>query len=89
MGTQKGGGSQLPGVPPTGTQASGGTQPSLEWLPGSSHQVAGSAAVMATLPAAADARRRQIHPRDLLTYPRDQTRAASRADRLHQKRRCC
>jgi hypothetical protein len=60
-GTQEGGGmqpggSQLPGVPPAETQAGGGTQPSPGGLQGSSHQVAGSAAMMATPPSAADAR---------------------------------
>jgi hypothetical protein len=83
-------GSHLGGAPPTwsqegaGTQlggsqlpdASGGAQPSLGGSPGSYHEVPGLSAAMETPHATADARRRHIHPRDLLTYPRDQTRAA-------------
>jgi hypothetical protein len=93
-GTEEGGGtqlgrSQLPGAPPIGTQSSGGMQPSLGGLPGSYHQVVGAAAVMATPPAVADDRRRQIHPCDPLRYPRDQTWAAARVDRLHQEGRRC
>jgi hypothetical protein len=52
---------QLPDV-------SGEAQPSPGGLPGSSHEVAGLAAAMATPQPTADARHRQIHPRDLLTY---------------------
>jgi hypothetical protein len=37
----------------------------------------------------ADARRRQIHPRDPLMYPREQTHATVRADRLLKKTRRC
>jgi hypothetical protein len=79
--TQEGGGtrigeSQLPDARPTGTQVSGGTQPSPGGLPGSSHQIARSVAVMATPHVAADASR-PIHPRDPLTYPCEQTRAAA------------
>jgi hypothetical protein len=36
-----------------------------------------------------DARRQQIHPPDLLTYPREQTHAAARALRLLKKPRRC
>jgi hypothetical protein len=70
---QSPGGSQLPG-------ASGGQ-------PGSSHEVAGSTAAVETPQATGDARRRQIHPPDPLTYPRDQTHAAARATRLLKKPR--
>jgi hypothetical protein len=73
---------QLPDV-------SGEAQPSPGGLPGSSHEVAGLAAAMATPQPTADARHRQIHPRDLLTYPRKQTHAAVRADMLHKKTRRC
>jgi hypothetical protein len=91
------GGSQLPGAIATTTQEGGGTQPSSgEWPEvayggaGSSHSVAGSTAAVAMMtPPADDARRRQIHPRDQLTYPRDQTWATARADRQQQKKRCC
>jgi hypothetical protein len=76
------GGSQLPG-------ASSGSHPSPGGLPGSSHEVAGSAAAMATPQAIADARRQQIHPCDPLTYPRKQTHTAARADKLHKKTRRC
>jgi hypothetical protein len=86
-------GSQLGGAPPTWTHegartqpegsqlpgASGGAQPSPGGLPGSSQEVAGSAAAMATPQSTVDARRRQIHPRDPLTYPREKTHAAVRA----------
>jgi hypothetical protein len=61
---------ELPGARPTGTQVSGGTQLSPGGLPGSSHQVAWLVAAMATPQAAADARRRQFHPRGPLMYPR-------------------
>jgi hypothetical protein len=44
-----------------------------------------TAAVMTT-PPAADARCRQIHPRDQLTYPGEQTRAATRVDKQQQKK---
>jgi hypothetical protein len=67
---QSPGGSQLPG-------ASGGQ-------PGSSHEVAGSKVAVETPQATGDARRRQIHPPDPLTYPRDQTHAAARALKLHK-----
>jgi hypothetical protein len=80
-GTQPGG-SQLPGV-------NGGAQPSLGGLLGSSHEDARSAAAMATPQPTTNARRLQIHPRDPLTYPRDQTHAAVRAGRLHKKARRC
>jgi hypothetical protein len=90
-GTQPGG-SQLPGASgetqPGGSQlpgADGGAQPSPGGLPGSSHEVAGLAASMTTPQPTTDARRRQIHPRDPLTYPREQTHAAVRADRLQKK----
>jgi hypothetical protein len=73
---------QLPDV-------SGEAQPSPGGLPGSSHEVAGLAAAMATPQPTADARHRHIHPRDLLTYPHEQTHAAVRADMLHKKTRRC
>jgi hypothetical protein len=81
---QPGAASQLPG-------ASGGLSPGGSQLPGasggqpgSSHEVAGSTTTVETLQASGDARRRQIHPPDLLTYPRDQTHAAARALKLHR-----
>jgi hypothetical protein len=55
--------------------ASGGVQPSPGGLPESSHEVVESAAAMATPQPVADARHRQIHPLDLLAYPREQTHA--------------
>jgi hypothetical protein len=85
------GGSQLPG-------ASGGAQRSLggSQLPGasrgqpwSSHEVEGSTAVVATLQSTSDARRRQIHPPDPLTYPRKQTHTAARVARLLKKASRC
>jgi hypothetical protein len=94
-GTQPGG-SQLPGArggtQPGGSQlpgASGGAQPSPGRLPGLSHEVAGSAAVMATPQPTVDARCHQIHSRDLLAYPREQTHATVKADRLLKKTRRC
>jgi hypothetical protein len=56
--------------------ASGGVQPSPRGLPESSHEVVESAAAMVTPQPVADARRWQIHPLDLLAYPREQTHAA-------------
>jgi hypothetical protein len=98
------GGLQLRGAPTTGTQEGGGTQLSSGgWLEvatrgaGSSHPVAGSThtvagstatATMTTTPAD-DAMRRQIHPHDQLTYPRDQTWVVARAARQQQKKRRC
>jgi hypothetical protein len=72
---QSPGGSQLPG-------ASGGQ-------PGSSHEVAGSTAAVVTPQPTGDARRRQIHPPDPLTYLRKQTHAATRAARLLKKPKRC
>jgi hypothetical protein len=69
------GGSQLPG-------ASGGQ-------PGSPHEVAGSTTAVATPQPTSDARRRQIHPPDPLTYPREQTHAAARTAKLLKKARRC
>jgi hypothetical protein len=95
VGTQPGG-SQLPGASggthPGGSQlpgASGGAQSSPGGLPGLSHEVTRSAAVMATPQPTADARRWQIHPRDPLMYPSEQTHAAVRANRLQKKARRC
>jgi hypothetical protein len=68
-------GSQLPGA--------GGGQP------GSSHKVAGSTAAVETPQTTSDARRWQIHPPDLLMYPRDQAHAAARALKLLKKPRWC
>jgi hypothetical protein len=76
--------SQLPG-------ASGEAQPSPGGLqlpgasggqPGSSHEVAGSTTAVATPQPTGDGRRRQMHPRDPLTYPRQQTHATTQAARL-------
>jgi hypothetical protein len=74
------GGSQLP-------DASGGAQQSPRGLPGSSHEVAGSAAPMVIPQPTGDARHRHIHPHDPLTYPREKTHAAVRANNLLKKTR--
>jgi hypothetical protein len=66
----------------TAGSASGG-------LPGSSHEVAGSTEAVATPQPTGDVRRRQIHPPDPLTYPREQTHATARAARLLKKTRRC
>jgi hypothetical protein len=85
------GGSQLPGASGGAQQSPGGSQlPGASGgQPGSSHEVAGSTAAVETPQATGDARRRQIHPPDLLTYPRDQTHATARATRLLKKPRRC
>jgi hypothetical protein len=80
---------QLPGASDGAQQSPGGSQlPDASGRqPGSSHEVAGSTAAVETPQATGDARRRQIHPSDPLTYPRDQTHAAARALELHKKPR--
>jgi hypothetical protein len=85
------GGSQLPGTSGGALQSLGGSQlaGTSGGLPGSSHEVAGSTAAVATPQPTGDARRRQIHPPDLLTYPREQTHVAARAARLLKKTRRC
>jgi hypothetical protein len=86
VGTQPGG-SQLLGASGGAQQSPGGSQllGASGGLPGSSHEVAGSAAAMAAPQSTGDGRRRPIHPRDPLTYSREQTHAAARADRLLKK----
>jgi hypothetical protein len=59
------------------------------WGAAISRRLPGSAAAMATPHPTVDARRRQIHPRDPLTYPREQTHATVRADWLLKKTRRC
>jgi hypothetical protein len=83
------GGSLLPGASGGAHQSPGGSQlPSASGgQPGSSHKVARSAAAVETPQATGDARCRQIHPPDPLTYPREQTHAAARALRLLKKTR--
>jgi hypothetical protein len=56
-------------------------------VPGSSHEVAGSAAPMVIPQPTGDARHRHIHPHDPLTYPREKTHAAVRANNLLKKTR--
>jgi hypothetical protein len=86
---QSPGGSQLPGASGGPQQSPGGSQlPGASGgQPGSPHEVAGSTAAVETPQSMGDARRRQIHPPDPLTYPRDQTHAAARALKLHKKPR--
>jgi hypothetical protein len=86
------GGSQLPGASGGmqlgGSQllgASGGAQPSPGGLPGSSQEVAGSVAVMATPQSTTNASRWQIHPRDSLTYPREQMLTVQNCAQVHRK----
>jgi hypothetical protein len=50
-----------------------------------SDEVAVSATAMATPQPTADARRRQIHPRNPLMYSCEQTHATVQADRLQKK----
>jgi hypothetical protein len=83
------GGSQLPGTSGGALQSPGGSQlaSASRGLPGASHEVAGSTTAVATPQPTGDAKRRQIHPPDPLTYPREQTHAATQAARLLKKTR--
>jgi hypothetical protein len=86
------GGAQLPGASSRAQQSPEGSQlpaGASGGQPGSSHEVVGWTAAVATPQPTCDARRRQIHPPDPLTYPREQTHAAARAARMLKKPRRC